>query len=422
MRRIVVALGIVVLAVLLGTRLGNGPAPGREPRTMRELTAEQLLGRVERREEPLRLRAAADVLPGGYAAAMIPVVVDWNDDGGRPGYVTCYNVNHGGNPIEGTTVLRTARVPLEGVAAVEFTLLPLDHIGREGLVQHGQLRIVFDADHPVVFTGLGGPEMGSDPAVHDLVISWEAWRPPDVGYDVLTGMDPSAYLLTPRVFSGPQRFLEDGLGERPWISYELDLPGGREGRDELVKVALALCDGVARRAIGIILRQGIEEWARQAPGGTPDGTSGWEELRGFLPAQLADDDPLLALSGGDATYQSLLRSCATMAHYTVDVTAARLIALGHTGGMDLDHWSTPHLGEQEPWMTELATTGVRGVFLRSPAAVRYLRRHPGAFPKNIPGELERAGLLLRRDGAVVKHRYALKDRTPYGTLADNLIR
>lgn len=418
MRRITIAIGIVVLVVLLANRLKDDPQTPREPRTMRELTAEQLLNRVENRLEPLRLRSATDVLPGGYAAAMIPIIVDWDEDGGRPGYVTCYNISHGGNPVEGTTVLRTARVPLEGVARVEFTLLPLDALGREGLVQHGQLRIVFDDDHPVIFTGYGGEAMGGDPTVQDLVISYEAWRPPDAGYDVFTGMDPSAYLLTPRVFSGPQRFLEDSIGGRPWFSYVLDLPGGQEGRDEFVKVALALCDGVARHSAGIILQQGVEDWAEQAPGQAAD----WAQLKQFVPPLTVTTDPLLDLSDQVSTYQTLLRSCATMAHYTINVTADRLLARGLTGGMDPATWATPHLDEQEAWMTEMATTNIGGVFLRSPTAVNYLRKNPGAFPKKIPGELEKAGLLLLREGKVVKEKYSLKERTPYGTLEENLIR
>ena len=182
---------------------------------------------------------------------------------------------------------------------------------------------------------------------------------------------------------------------------------------------LALCDGVARHSIGVILEQGIEEWAGQAPGEI----SGWEELRQFVPPMAATEDPLIDLPDQDLTYQTLLRSCATLAHYTIDVTADRLLARGLTGSIDPAPWSTPHLGEQDAWMNELATTNIGGVFLRSPTAVRYLRRNPGAFPKKIPGELEKAGLLrLDGEGRPVKRRYALDDVTPYGTLEENLIR
>jgi hypothetical protein len=413
-------IGVLALAMvgLLAVRLWDDGDPQREPKVMRELTAEQLLQRVERRDEPLRLWSATDVLPGGYAAAMIPGLVDWDDDGGKPGYVTLYNVNHGGNPFEGSTVLRTALVPLSGVASAEFTLLPLDKIGKEGLVQHGQLRFVFDADHPVIFSAFGDTAMGGDPTIHDLVITWEAWRPPDAGFDVFTGMDPASYLLSPRIFSGPQRFLDDALGDRDWFSYSLRLPGGPEGLDELFRVALGLCDGVARHSIGTILDQGTEEWARQAPADA----SGWEKLKAFEPARLKVDDPKITLPHAEVTYQTLLRSCATMAYYTIKVAADRMIAAGHSDGINQEHYSPAHMGAQEPWMTELSTTNIGGVFLRSPAAVRFLRKNPEAFPREIPGKLDKAGLLLRVDGAVEKIHYSSKGRTPYGTLRENLIK
>jgi len=417
-RRIVISILVLGLVVLLGTRLRDEPEQERAPRTMRELTAEQLINRVERREEPLRLWSATDVLPGGYSAAMIPGVINWDEDGGRPGYVALYNVNHGGNPFEGSTVLRAALVPLEGVKSAEFTLLPLDNIGSEGLVQHGQLRFVFDKDHPVIFSAYGDEKMGGDPRVYDLVISWEAWRPPDAGFDVMTGMDPSSYLLGARIYSGPQRFLEDGLGQRDWFSYSLRMPGGQEGLDELFRVSLALCDGVARHSIGTILDQGIEEWARHAPADA----AGWEKLKEVVPVKQVTDDPLINLPDADLTYQTLLRSCATMAYYTIKVAAERMIKAGHTDGIDMGTHEPPHLGTQEPWMAELATTNLGGVFLRSPAAVRYLRKNPEAFPKKIPGKLEEAGLLLMEEGKPVKIHYSVGGRTPYGTLKENLIR
>ena len=64
----------------------------------------------------------------------------------------------------------------------------------------------------------------------------------------------------------------------------------------------------------------------------------------------------------------------------------------------------------------------RGVFLRSPAAVKYLKKNPGAFPKKIPGQLEKAGLLQMENGKPVKIHYSVGGLTPYGILKDNLIR
>ena len=73
-------------------------------------------------------------------------------------------------------------------------------------------------------------------------------------------------------------------------------------------------------------------------------------------------------------------------------------------------------------MTELADTNLKGIFLRAPAAVRYLRENPQAFPKKIPKQLERAGLLELDQGKVKKIHYSMDGTTPYGTLKENLIK
>jgi hypothetical protein len=390
MRKILFPLLVLAVAgiILMVTMKNKDDAGMNDPKETRMLTPSQLLNRVHRLDEPLRLRTATDVLPGGYAAAMLPVMIDW--EASRPWdadpFVIIHNLNHGGNPVDGTTVFYSARIPLEGIEAVEFTLVPLDKIGKEGMVQHGQLRFIFAADQQVELLNFGDEEMGSDPYLRDLVFSWEAWRPPSEGFNVMTGMSPDAYLLSPRVFSGPTRFLDDALGHRPWFSYRLRLPIGHAGLVELLKVNLALCDGVARHTISGILKQTEDEWVNLAPTGQDDEAEAlaiWEELR-----EVVD----------------------------------RLVAAGHNDGLDLEHRMLPDLGQQEKWMSELAETNLKGIFLRAPAALRYLRKHPQAFPKNIPGQLEKAGLLEREQGKVKKLTYRIDQNTPYGTLQENLIK
>jgi len=417
MRKIIFPLLVVAVAALIflvTVKNKDNDRMGDSNKT-RMLTPEQLVARVQRPEELLRLRTAVDVVPGGYAAAMLPVMIDWDDS--RPWdddpFVIVHNLNHGGNPVDGTTVLCSARIPLEGVEAVEFTMVPLDKIGKEGLVQHGQLRFVFARDKQVELINYGDDGMGSDRHLKDIVFSWEAWRPPGEGFNVLTGMDPASYLLSPRAFSGPTRFLDDALGHRPWFSYRLRMPNGRAGLVELLKVNLALCDGVARHTASQILKQTEEEWAGQAPDSQGDSgsASNWEQLRQAVAPSEVTREALSGLEDKDLAYQSLLRSCATMALFTVNVAADRLVAAGHTDGLDLDSQMLPDLGDQEKWMTDLAGTNLKGIFLRAPAALRYLRKNPQAFPKNIPGKLE-----------VKKITYRIDKTTPYGTLQENLIK
>jgi hypothetical protein len=428
MRKIVFPAIVVVVAALVFflTIKGKDDAGMNSLRKTRMLTPEQLLARVQRPEELLRLRTAVDIVPGGYAAAMMPVMIDW--DKSRPWdedpFVIIHNLNHGGNPVDGTTVFCSARIPLEGVEAVEFTMVPLDHIAKEGLVQHGQLRFVFAADKQVELLNYGDDGMGSDRYLRDIVFSWEAWRPPSEGFDVMTGMDPANYLLSPRAFSGPTRFLDDALGHRPWFSYRLRMPNGHAGLVELLQVNLALCDGVARHTASNILKQSEEEWARQAPDGQgdPGASSNWDELRQAVAPSEVTREALSGLKEEDLNYQTLMRSCATMALFTVNVAVERLVAAGHTDGLDLDNQMLPDLGHQEKWMTELAGTNLKGIFLRAPAVLRYLRKNPQAFPKNIPKQLEKAGLLELDRGKVKKFTYQMDKTTPYGTLQENLIK
>ncbi len=393
------------------------------PKQIRSLTYEQLLKRVQHLEVPLRLRTATDVLPGGYSAAMIPMMIDWDASkiDTEDGFVVIRTLNHGGNPVDGTTVFCSAKVPLQGVIAVEFVFLPLDKVGRNGLIQHGQLRFIFAKEHPVELLNFGNEEIGTDHHIHDLVFSWEAWRPPNEGFNVKTGLDPDSYMLSPRVFSGPTRFLDDALGQRDWFSYKLRLPHGPQGLSELLKTNLALCDGVARHNISSMLEQSEDLWAQQGPT-SETGKADWAELRKALAPLEVVADSRINLSPDERPYQTLLRSCATMSLYTINAAVERLVAQGYTDGLNMEHLMMADLGQQEPWMTELAKANLKGVFLRAPSILQYLRRHPQAFPKAIPKQLEKAGLLALENGRVRKIHYSLNKQTPYGTLQENIIK
>ncbi|MFT5233904.1 MAG: hypothetical protein ACI9UQ_001946 [Candidatus Krumholzibacteriia bacterium] len=419
---IVAALFIIGMGV---SRLSRDEVvPESAPRVLRMISPAQLLNRIDHLDELWRLRSAFDVITGEYSAAMAPVMVDWeaSEPDAADGFLVIHNVNSGGNPVDGTTVLGSARLPFAGLVSAEFTLLPLDTVKKEGLIQHGQLRFVFSDELPVELLNFGGREMGGDNGLSDIVISWEAWRAPDAGYDVMTGMNPDAYLLTPRVFSGPTRFLDDALSHRDWYSYPLRMPNGQAGLVELLKTSLTLCDGVARHTVVDLLQQGELEWLQQAPGAADTNVAGWDELREVIAQAPAPADSMLSLPANEMAYQSVLRSCATLALYSVNVAVARLMAAGHRDGIIDEHLMAPGLGGQESWMSELATTDLKGVFVRAPTALKYLRANPQILPSNIPGQLERAGLLQMQDGGPVKLHYSLYGTTPYGTLSENLIR
>ena len=91
---------------------------------LRMLSPAQMLAWAEGSVDAVRLRTFRDVVPQGFMAALVPAVVDWNtsDPFGNDPHVVLRNVNHGGNPLEKTISLQRVRVPLSGIAFVEFVL------------------------------------------------------------------------------------------------------------------------------------------------------------------------------------------------------------------------------------------------------------------------------------------------------------
>jgi len=428
MRKRLAVAGIVVIVVVVGWAVLRTSDPrGEAVMETRVLSPKQLLELAERSGKPWRLRTTRDVLPGGNAAAMAPMIINWNasDPYGPDPFVVMRNLNYGGNPYEGTTVLQSVRIPLDGVESAEFTLIPLGPAGKRGVVQHGQLRFVFKDDHPCILLDAMGSESGGDATLGDLVFSWEAWRPPGVAYDVLKGMDARTYDLTLRAFGGPQRFLEDQLGGRDWYSHVLRLPGGAEGLSELLKVTLALGDGIARHTLSHILETSEEDWLKHAPTaiGKDDEVLGqWRKLREIVQQQPITPDARLDLPEEERGYQSLLRSCATMAYYSINVAVNRLLERGIDDGVNRDKLDAPSLGGDHQWMQEISDADLAGVFMRAPYALKWLRANPQTLPTKIPNRLEEAGLLEHAFGRRVEIHYSAKGTSPYGDLSTTLIR
>ena len=390
-------------------------------RQYRALSPSQILSWVQDDTRIMRLRTDRDVIPGGYMAAAMPVLVDWlaSDPHGNPASIVLRHVNYGGNPFEKTTILHSVRVPLHGLKKVEFTLVPFGEGGRLGPLQHVQLRFIFEPGSEPELVNLAGAETGADPHIPDLVFGWVSWRRPDVGWELRKGMDDDAqvYWLSLRAFAGSQMFLEDALKGRDWFSYTLQLPGGRAGLMELFKSTVTLGDGVARDTLARMLAGGEEVWLKHTPPGidsAQDIRSQWTELL----ERIRESDPQalapVTLPPEQDTYHPLVRSCATMARHTVLLTVRRLIANGHDEGVVLEKLPEPFLGTTEVWMKEFAHTDLRGVFLRAPLAMRYVMRHHESVPPDIPAELDAAGLLQRHNGKRHRIHYSRKGTTPYG--------
>jgi hypothetical protein len=138
-----------------------------------------------------------------------------------------------------------------------------------------------------------------------------------------------------------------------------------------------------------------------------------------------DDAPTPADSrldmAGLTGYQTVIRGCASMALYQIDVAASRLVEQGHAsrGGRAIE---MAGITDIPGWMTDLSGTNVAGLFLRGPRMIAFVHKYPSAIPGHIPKQLDEAGLLVRQDGKPVKTEFTISDVTPWGPVHSLLIR
>ncbi len=406
-------------ALLVSACTQKGAAPPPEPR---ELPPAVILDYRNPSYATLRVDTVRDVV-GGLSAAMAPALVDWRatDLESPEGRVVIYNVNHDGNPLSGTTVFRKVEYDLAGLQGVEFVTVPLGGGGKGTVAAHGQLRFLFSPDAPGRIVGRDARSAGQQDVLEDLVLSWEAWRAPGDPFTVFKGMDPASFRLTMRAYSGPQRFLEDALNRRDWFAYPMRLPGGPEGARELLAVALTIGDGVARRSLDQVLGQQDEEWVGRADRVAPGARGQWAELRGFVQGASAPD-PAPA-DGVEVSYQTLLRSCATLALHSISVTTSRLLERRPDGAeQGFSVPPDPVSNEIPAWIQHDPSSSMAGLFVRAPYAVGFLVANPENLPNRIPPLLQKAGLLELADGKPVVHHYSATGTTPWGEAAHMLFR
>ncbi len=396
---------------------------------LRILKPAQLLAWAEDLKCVIRLRERRDALPNQYGAAFLPMVVDWRRshvDGDTPN-VILRNINYGGNVLERTNQFHSVRVPLDGLDFAEFTLVPLIRGRTNTNVQHGHLRFVFREDARPVLLSMEDSQTGSDPCLDDLVFSWEPWHAIGVKFDFIKALD-DRFGLTMRGYAGAQRYLEDALAGLPWMSYRLRMPAGVDGLKELFKICVAIGDGAARHSIARILDEHGEAWLQemsQADETKPDDEviaevrQHWEELRARIDVSQSPGIDVRNLLEDHQSYNTLVRSCASLARYTVLLTAHRLVEQGLGDGLSSEKLPPAVLGEPEPWMQGAAQADLLGILARAPSALRFLLAHPTTRPKLIPKELDEAGLIERRNGKPWLVRYDKNHTRPYGATGAN---
>jgi hypothetical protein len=387
----------------------------------RRITPAEIL-QWKRNDTPvIRVQTARDELPGGFAMAMAPLMVKWAASSpgfGPDNYYLINNVNVSSNPVGGTTFLAAVKVPADGVESVEFVTVISKVAKRETGAGHGMLRFIFKEDkRPLILTEEGRP-LANDATVRDLVVSWEAWRPPVASFDAMAGLDPDTYALTARCFVGSVRCLTDAILDRPWICYPLELPDVPHAEAELLDVSLLLGDAVARQTVGVLFEQQIHN-GRNVPGDYPDPeVEEWEELKAEFARTKTPPSPIQDILDGKFRYHLLERSCITMALTSVDWANCRLHERGELG----EPKRVRVAPESMPRFLDTLAGGRRSsVLLRAPALLHWLMTNQTVIPGQAHKLLDEAGLLKRKDGQIVKKHYDNRNETPYGMVSEALI-
>ncbi|MBK1632748.1 hypothetical protein CKO31_18755 [Thiohalocapsa halophila] len=400
------------------------PVPRLADPDSREIRARSPLDLLEWGRDPTPLFLVSvpeDVLPNGLALSMVPFFVDWERSllDGPFAQVRLRNVSVGGNPTAGENLLGTVQIPLRGVTDVQWCLTPDRNAkGKDTAMGHAQLRFVFAEDaQPVVLGRDGRPQRLLRP-LDDLVLSWEAWRPPRTRYDPIAGMDPETYALTARAYSGRTRWLGDALRGNPWRCYPLRLPATGDAAATVLMTGLLMGDALARRTVAAMVERGDLE------------LPGAEALTDFTPADkdavvaafstsALPDDPLTHLMGeAELSYQLLERSCITYSLGVIQLALLRLHAahdLGPAPRLDIVPRDLP------PWVADLATAETGELLGYLPGALLFLARNGQVIPGNAYRILDDAGLLHEQDGLPLVYEYFFDERTPYGDLRDNLM-
>jgi hypothetical protein len=292
------------------------------------------------------------------------------------------------------------------------------------------IRFLFDdATRPIVYAHDGEP-LTNRPELGDLVFSWEAWRPPMAAFDGRKGLDPHTYGLTMRCSHGPERFLSDGLQNRPWLCYPMKLTEVPNAGDQILHTCLLLGDTLARHTFARILENPGSSDVLPSDYPTPrkdvrDSNSPSHLApadRKFIlerfEANRSPEDPVAELLGGDVGYHLLLRSCITLSLTAIDMGLERAFrAARQTRTQRLE--VAP--GPLPDWIDQLPHADMAGIFQRLPRALSWVAEHHRVIPAAAYQILRDANLLHRKRGRTVFHYYDMRRRTPYGKLSDNLI-
>lgn len=374
-----------------------------------------------RAKTPMSLvNTATDILPNGLALAMLPLFVDWEASriSGEQPFVLVRNVNVGGNPLAGTTLLATVRVPLRGLRELEWcTIRDRNEENEDTLMGHGLLRFIFDAATRPLVLNDSGSAFHESALLDDMILSWEAWRPPSTPFDAATGLAPGAYAISTRAYAGELRFLKDALSNKAWACYPVALPATDDAVSTAFLVGLAMGDALARRMVhamvenGDITGTGLDQLMTLRP-------EELKRIRAIYSDEAMPEDPLQQLMGQlDLSYNTLLRSCMTQSLTAIQLAVDRIHADNKLG----DPPAMRIVPDLPAWIDDLATASDMKMLATLPDALLYLANNTQILPREAYRIPAAAGLLKRRNGKLIIHYYHRENITPYGRLVENMM-
>jgi hypothetical protein len=425
---------IVAVVVIAGLALWFTPPPEltlpappvprlAEPqeREVREISTLALLDWGRHPTPVFMVDVPRDALPNGLALSMLPFLVDWEHTRveGPDANVRVRNVSVGGNPTAGENLLATVDVPLGAITDVQWCLTPdRNKKGKDTAMGHAMLRFLFAADkQPLALDNDGAPLPLVAP-LDDLILSWEAWRPPQTRYDPIAGMDPSTYALTARAYSGQTRWLGDALRGNPWDCYPLKLPETDDADIAILMTGLLVGDAMARRTLDAMFKAG-ELPIPDAAALTAFTQADTARIKATFSTEALPADPLSHLMGkADLSYQLLERSCITQSLGVIQLALIRLYeehGLGPAPNMRIIPQDLPD------WVRNLSTAGTGQMLSYLPGAVLYVMKNHQIIPGNAYQILADADLLHQQDDGPLYYKYFYKDQTPYGGLRDNMM-
>jgi hypothetical protein len=387
----------------------------------REISAAEILD-WNRAESPLiRVRIPRDTVPGGLALAMAPMFVKWQSSPlgfGPDDHYIIQNVNIVNNPVGNVLLLGTLKVFTASVESVQFVAVTSRVKGHDTPFGHAMLRFIFkEGRRPTILDKQGVP-LANDAEVSDLVLSWEAWRPPETAFDPIKGLNPSTYALTPRCFVGAVRCLNDSILNRPWHCYTLKLPEVEHAYDEMLYSCFALADAVARQTVSHLIDRRIGRGQKLFADYSEALDSDWDAIGDYSRGANLPEEPIRDVLDGKISYQLLERSCITMALLSVDWGNHRI---HRRAGLP-----EPRRVEVAPegmpsFISELVSGERTPLLLRIPAALHWVMHNQTVVVGKAPKALADIGLLETRLGRPVRTVYDTRRETPYGALLDHLI-